>query len=55
MVLEVLEVVLLPLVLELELGLVLEFLVLEAQLVLMLELEVLDLLEVSVILEGVLG
>ena len=50
---EVLEVVLL--VLELGLGLVLGLLVLGVPLVLVHELEVLDLLEVSVILEGVLG
>ena len=42
-------------VLELELGLVLWPLVLEALLALVLELEVLGLLEVSVILEDVLG
>ena len=46
---------LLALVLELKLGLELESLVLEAQLALVLELEVLGLLEVSVILEDMLG
>ena len=47
--------VLLALVLELELGVVLGFLVLEAQPALVLEPEVLSLLEVSVMLEVVLG